>query len=373
MAQPIPFFVHPSQSSPQRLAELQAASQQVLQRGWFVLGQEGEAFENAWADFHGPAFQAVGLANGLDALRLAWQVWGIGPGDEVVLAANAYWACALSLVQVGAKPVLVEPHPLTWNLSAESVRQAYTPRTKAVLAVHLYGSPCEMEPIAAFCAEKNLLLVEDVAQAHGARHDGRLLGTWGQAAAYSFYPTKNLGALGDGGALVTADPAKAAELRTWRNYGFGSTRFVAEEWGTNSRLDELQAAFLLAGLSHLEDDTAKRRHLAYRYTEALSSYPELRLRQDFPGAEPAPHLYVIATPQRDALQAHLQQAGIVTQIHYPLALPQQKPMRSLGYRPEDFPFACELAAQSLSLPLYPGLAEEQQDRVIAEIRQFFRS
>ncbi|QHL87301.1 aminotransferase class I/II-fold pyridoxal phosphate-dependent enzyme [Nibribacter ruber] len=335
----------------------------------FVLGPAVEAFEEAFAAYV-QVPQAVGVGNGYDALVLSLKALGIGPGDEVLLPGNTYIATINAVQQVGAKPVLVEPDASTYNLSLTGLQEALTPNVKAILPVHLYGQTCDMPTLMQFAQEHGLLVVEDCAQAHGAEVGGQKVGTFGQANAFSFYPTKNLGALGDGGAVTTNNPEVAAFLRQYRNYG-QSERYLYEVVGVNSRLDSLQAAVLSVKLQHLQALNAERQLLAGIYLQELQEVGDLILPETQAGCGHVYHLFVVRTARRDQLQQYLQTQGITTLIHYPVPAHLQASYAHLGLAKGDLPLTEELALTSVSLPLFPGMTSQEQAAVIIAIKKFF--
>jgi dTDP-4-amino-4,6-dideoxygalactose transaminase len=348
--------------------ELDGALSRVLDSGWFVLGPEVEAFERELAAALG-AREAVAVGNGTDALHLSLRALGVGPGDEVVTSALSAAYTALAILQTGARPVFVDVDPRTLNLDPERVRAVLTPRTKALLPVHLYGHPAEMAPLLALADERGLALLEDACQAHGALYEGRPVGTLRGArgiGALSFYPTKNLGALGDGGAVLVNDPELAARLRRLRNGG-QSDRYRHETFGVNSRLDELQAALLRVGLAHLGRWTERRRELAAFYLRELAG-SGLGLPAEQPYARAVYHLFVVRHPRRDALAASLAERGIGTLVHYPIPLHLQPAFASLGGGPGQLPAAERAAAEILSLPLYAELTDGQAAEVVGAVR-----
>jgi dTDP-4-amino-4,6-dideoxygalactose transaminase len=355
----IPFLsLTPGDDAP----DVRAAIDRVITRGWFVLGPELEAFEQEFAAASGAA-DAVGVGTGTDALALSLMALGVGAGDEVITSPLSAAYSALAIMMAGARPVFADIDPERLTVSPELVERAITPKTKAILPVHLYGQPADMPALAEIAARRGLLIIEDCCQAHLAMATGRPAGTWGAAGAFSFYPTKNLGALGDGGAVITSDAALAAKLRRLRNGG-QTTRYHHAEFGVNSRLDEMQAAVLRARLPRLAGWTAARRALAARYRERLEGAPvEVPAEYD---AGHVYHLFPVLSRERDALQARLRAAGIETLIHYPLAIPQQEAMRSAS--PAACPVAARVASQVLSLPLHPDLpagAVDEVARVVA--------
>ena len=363
----IPFLDLKAINAAQR-AELLAAFERVLDSGWYVLGQEVQAFESEYAAWCGAA-HAVGVANGLDALSLVLRAWGIGPGDEVIVPSNTYIATWLAVTHVGATPVPVEPEAQTFNLDPARVEAAITPRTRALLPVHLYGRPAELAPLLDIARRHELKLLEDGAQAHGATYRGQRLGAHGDAVAWSFYPGKNLGALGDGGAVTTNDAALAARLRTLRNYG-SRIKYHNDEVGFNSRLDELQAALLRAKLPRLADGNAQRAAVARQYLEGLAGLPGLDLPDAAlpAGSSSAWHLFVVRHAQRDRLAAALAEAGVGTVIHYPVAPHLQLAYAALGLPRGRLPLSERLHAEVLSLPIGPTQTAEQTQHVITVLR-----
>jgi dTDP-4-amino-4,6-dideoxygalactose transaminase len=345
----LPLF-EPSQWQRAWHAELAAAFQRVLAGGQYILGEEVAHFEAEFAAYCGAA-RCVGVGNGLDALRLILRAAGIGPGDEVIVPAQTFVATWLAVSECGARPVGVDCEQGTLNLDARAVENAVGPRTRALIAVHLYGQPAAMDALREIGKRHRLLVVEDACQAHGAAHHGRRAGSLGDAAAFSFYPTKNLAALGDGGAVVTSDVALAERVRRLRNYG-STTKYAHAEQGTNSRLDELQAAFLRVGLAHLDASNARRRAIAERFDELLRDAEFLRIPVRVPDTEPAWHLYVVRIAERERVRQALRaRAGIETGVHYPVIPPLQPAYSALGYRAEDFPVASASQHEVLSLPI----------------------
>ena len=348
-------------------AELDAAVGRVLASGWYILGCELEAFEEEFAASLGVK-HCVGVANGLDALHLSLRALGLGPGDEVLVPSNTYIATWLAVTHAGGVPVPVEPVEATYNLDPSRLEAALTKRTRAVLPVHLYGQPADMVPIRAFAARHGLAVVEDCAQAHGARSRGVSVGTGSHAAGWSFYPGKNLGAFGDAGAVTTNDDALARKLRSLRNYG-SSQKYVNDEQGFNSRLDEVQAAVLRVKLRVLDAWNARRAALARFYLDQLSG-TGLTLPVVAEGAEPVWHLFVVRSPRRDALRRHLQEAGIGTLVHYPIPPHRQAAYASLGLEEGRFPIAEAIHREVLSLPMGPHVTEEQARAVVSAVRRF---
>ncbi len=346
--------------------ELDGAFRRVMESGWFVLGDEVRAFEDAFAQSCAVS-HCVGVANGLDALHLILRAGGIGPGDEVLVPANTFVATWLAVSYAGAQPVPIEPDPVTCNMNPAILEASITPRTTAVMPVHLYGQPADMDPIVAIARKHHLLVIEDAAQAHGALYKGRPTGGLAGAAGFSFYPGKNLGAYGDGGAVVTDDAALAEKVRTLANYGSRS-KYDHEIAGFNSRLDELQAAFLRVRLAHLLDWNARRGTLAARYLEDLAGLPDLTLPSAPEWAEPSWHIFAIRHPQRDRLQGLLSQAGIGTMIHYPIPPHLSGAYAASGWKAGDFPISEDLSRTQLSLPMGPHVSDEQAQAVIDQVR-----
>jgi dTDP-4-amino-4,6-dideoxygalactose transaminase len=350
--------------------EIDAAVQGVLQSGSYVLGPAVEVFERRFAAWLGVA-HAVGVNSGTDALHLALRARGIGVGDEVITVAHTAVATVAAIEMAGAAPVLVDVEPGSRTIDPAAVARAVGPATRAVIAVHLYGQPARLDALRDICGQHRLALLEDCAQAHGACWGERRVGTVGDLGAFSFYPTKNLGGIGDGGMVVTSDDALARDLRRLRQYGWDAPQLSAVP-GWNSRLDPLQAAVLGVKLPHLDGANDARRALARRYGMALRDLP-LRLPADQPGCRAVHHLYVVEVADRlirDALQAHLLAAGIAAGIHYPTPVHLQ-PAYAGRLRCGPLPVTEHLAATVLSLPLYPELAQAEQDQVVAAVRAFF--
>jgi dTDP-4-amino-4,6-dideoxygalactose transaminase len=363
--------------------EIDAAVQQVLEDSWFVLGKQGTAFEEEFAAYLG-AQQAVGVGSGTAAIHLALWALGVGAGDEVITVAHTAVATCAAIEHCGARPVFVDVDPVTFTLDPGRLEAALTPRTRAIVPVHLYGHPAPMGPILEFARTRGLAVLEDCAQAHGARYEGRRCGTIGQIAAFSFYPTKNVGAYGDGGAVVTDDAALAERVRQIREYGWtAARRYVSQVRGTNSRLDEIQAAILRVKLRHLDAGNERRRRLADVYGEALSGLAPLTLPVEMAWGHHVYHLFVVrvgdaAGPwheaggtRRDGLQAFLRQREIGTAIHYPEPVHRQPAYLDLGYGEGTLPQTERAAREILSLPMYPELPEDDARRVAAAVREFF--
>ena len=348
--------------------EMESAVRRVLRSGRFILGPEGEAFEAECAQYLGVS-QAIGVASGSDALKLVLEALGIGPDAEVVTPAFSFVASATAVLQVGARPVFADVEPATLGLDPDRVAAAMTPRTRAILAVHLFGLPADMGPLRALADAQGVALVEDGAQAFGATLGGRHVGGFGRAAAFSFYPTKNLGAYGDAGLVTTTDPGLAADLRLARNHG-ETQKYSHARLGWTGRLDELQAAILRVKLRHLPAWTKARQALAARYDEGLAGLP-LGLPAARPGATHVFHQYTVRTPRRDALAKHLAAAGVGTACHYPLPIPAQPLFTDLGYDATAYPAAWAASREVLSLPCFPELRPDEIDAVIAAVRAFF--
>ena len=339
--------------------ELDAAVSAVGRRGDFILGEAVNAFECEFAAMIG-APHAIGVASGLSAIELALRAHGIGPGDEVITAANTFIATVLAILAVGAIPKLVDVDPATYTLDVDGVDAAVSPRTRAIVPVHLYGQPADMDRISAAAARHQLVVIEDAAQAHGARFQGQRVGTIGHAGAFSFYPSKNLGAWGDAGLIVTGDAALADRLRALRNVG-QCAKYRHALVGTNARLDTLQAAVLRVKLPHLDRWNDARRAHARRYRARLGD--GVRMPIEAPGSEHVYHLFVVEVDRRDSVQARLRAHGVDTGIHYPVPVHLQEACASLGYRRGDFPVTEAAADRILSLPMYPELTDEQIDYV----------
>jgi len=348
---------------------LRQAFERVLQSGWYLGGPETQAFEKEFATFAGAGF-TVSCANGTDALMLAFRALGLGAGDEIILPSHTALPCYHAVLAAGCVPVFADVDKYHC-LDPESARSAIGKRTKAVLGVHLYGQPCDLEGLASVCREHGLLLIEDCAQAHGARFHDAAVGTYGSLAAFSFYPTKNLGALGDAGALCGKDEELEARIRRIKSYG-ESSRYVSVEEGVNSRMDELQAAFLRVRLSHLGRELAQREALAGLYTDCLADAP-VKLPQVRPGCLHGWHLYVIQVERRDELVRFLADKGIGTGIHYPVPGHRQELFagRKSGVRSVELPHTEALVDEIVSLPFYPGLGDGDVQMVCEAINEFY--
>ena len=347
--------------------DLRGAFDRVFRRSWYIGGAEDEAFEQAFADYCG-ARHCIGVGNGLDALMLALKALDIGAGDEVIVPSSTFIATALAVTYVGAKVVFVEPDIHTCNIDPARIEGAITEHTRAIMPVHLYGQACDMDPIMAIARSHGLKVVEDCAQAHGATYKGRRVGTFGDAAGFSFYPGKNLGALGDAGAVVTNDDALAERVRALGNYG-SDYKYHHIYKGNNSRLDELQAAFLLAKLPHLDRMNAERRRIADRYISGMHN-PRVELPCVRADCVPVWHIFAVRCDARDALEQYLEDCGIGTNKHYPIPMHLQECYRDLGFKRGDFPIAEAISATELSLPMYYGMTEVEIEHVIDAINAF---
>lgn len=350
-------------------AAFHAALDRVLDSGRVILGAEVEQFESEFAAYCGVR-HCVGVSNGLEALHLLLRAYGIGPGDEVIVPTNTYIATWLAVSHAGAMPVPVEPDETTYNLDPNRIEAALSPRTRAIIPVHLYGLPADMTAIRAIAERRGLKVIEDAAQAHGARIDGRRAGALADAAAFSFYPGKNLGALGDAGAITTDDGALADTLRSLRNYG-STVKYHHDEKGFNSRLDEMQAAFLRVKLRRLDEDNLRRRAIARRYLQALSE-TSLVLPRVPANVENAWHLFVVRTAQRAALLSGLARREVQTLIHYPVPAHLQPAYRDLGHAAGAFPVAERIQAEIVSLPLGPTMSDEQVEATIDALKSAAR-
>ncbi len=349
--------------------ELDAVISRVASGGWYILGEELRAFESEFAAYLGVR-DVVGVASGTDALLLALRACGVEPGDEVITVSHTAVATVTAIELCGATPRLVDVEPNSLTMAPGGLAAALTLRTKAIVPVHLYGRAADMEPILAFARAHGLIVVEDCAQAHGAYYHGRMVGTMGDAAAFSFYPTKNLGAMGDGGAVATNRADVAERLRLLRQYGW-QERYISEIPGYNSRLDEMQAAVLRVRLRHLEAENEARRRLAGLYDAALAGLP-VRTPEAGMNHRHVYHLYVIQVDQRDALQAHMNSRDVATAIHYPSPVHRQPAYRHLGYELGSLPETERAAGAILSLPLYPDLPDEAVMEVVKTIAEFWR-
>lgn len=342
--------------------EIDDAINRVLNSGWYILGEEVDAFESEYATYC-QAKYAIGVANGLDALHLALLAMGVGPGDEVIVPSNTYIATWLAVSQCGATPVPVEPDERTYNIDPNLIEAAITSRTKVILPVHLYGQPANLDPIIAIARKHGIQVLEDAAQAHGARYKGKRIGSHGDAVAWSFYPGKNLGALGDGGAVTTNDPVIADRIRVLRNYG-SRIKYINEVQGYNSRLDPIQAAVLRVKLKVLDEWNGRRKALAEKYLESLADR-KLVLPHVPDYADPVWHLFVIRHENRDLVQNHLGDAGIGTMIHYPIPPHLQAAYESFNSRHGDYPLAEAMASGVISLPIGPHLLDDHVKNILS--------
>ena len=347
--------------------QLRGAFERVFERSWYIEGQEDAAFEQAFAKFCHTA-HCVGVGNGLDALMLVLRALEIGAGDEVIVPSNTYIATALAVTYVGATPVLVEPDIRTYNIDPAKIEEKITPKTKAIMPVHLYGQPCDMDPIMAIAKKHNLYVIEDCAQAHGATYKGQIIGSFGDAAGFSFYPGKNLGALGDAGAVTTNNETIAAKVRALGNYG-SDYKYHHIYKGCNSRLDELQAAFLAAKLPIMDKVNANRRETADKYLAGIRN-PLIALPYVPETVVPVWHIFAIRCQDRDRLAAYLQEKGIGINKHYPIAIHLQECYKDLGLQEGDLPIAEEISATQLSLPMYYGMTDEEIQYVIDALNAF---
>lgn len=346
--------------------EFEKKALEVLRSGWYVLGKEVTAFEEEFAAYTGAKY-CVGLASGLDALWLAFRVLNIKEGDEVIVQGNTYIASVMGITINGATPVFVEPDDY-YQINPAKIEEKITDRTKAVLVVHLYGQASDMAPVVELCKKYKLRLVEDCAQSHGACFNGKMTGTFGDIGCFSFYPSKNLGAFGDGGAIVTDDEQIAKDMKVYRNYG-SEKRYYNKVVGTNSRLDEIQAGLLRVRLSHLDDLTEEKRRIAARYFKELHN-DKILLPRFIEGSTHVYHQFVIRCKERDELIAYLDEKEIGTIIHYPIPPHLAEAYRYLGFKEGDFPMTERLAKEVLSIPMYNGMTEEEQTYIIDAINGF---
>ena len=347
--------------------ELRDAFNRVFTRSWYIEGEEDEAFEKAFAEYCDSKF-CIGVGNGLDALFLALKALEIKEGDEVIVPSNTYIATALAVTYVGASPVFVEPDIRTFNIDPTRIEEAITEKTKAIMPVHLYGQPCDMDPIMEIAKKNGLFVVEDCAQAHGATYKGKVIGSFGDVAGFSFYPGKNLGALGDAGATVTNNEELAKKVRALGNYG-SDYKYHHIYKGNNSRLDELQAAFLAAKLPHLNRMNDERRRIAQEYIDGIKN-EEVILPYIPEYANPVWHIFGIRCKRRDELEKFLNDAGIGTNKHYPIPMHLQECYKDLGFKEGDFPVAEEISATELSIPMYYGMTNEEVQYVIDKVNEF---
>lgn len=347
-------------------AEFEEAAIRTLRSGWYIMGKELEAFEQAFAAYNGSKY-ALGVANGLDALVLACRAVGIGEGDEVLVQGNTYIATVMGITRNGAKPVFVEPDQYH-QIDVTKLEEALTPKTKAVMVVHLYGHAADMKPVVEFCKKHNLKLIEDCAQSHGSKVEGKMTGTFGDVGCFSFYPSKNLGCFGDGGAIITDNEEIYNKIKMLRNYG-SSKRYYFDEVGLNSRLDEIQAALLSVRLSHLDELTNERYEIADYYLKNIKN-DKIDLPKTREGAGNVYHQFVIRCKTRDDLIKYLDEKGVGTIIHYPVPPHLSTCYENLGYKKGDLPITEELADTVLSIPMYNGITKEEQDRVIEALNNY---
>jgi len=350
--------------------DLSEAVSKVIESNGYILGPDVKAFEEEFAAWSG-CKEAIGVASGLDALKLSLRALGVGPGDNVITAANTFIATTLAISSIGATPVLVEMDPTSFNLDPSLLAAAITPRTKAILPVHLYGQPADMQPIIEVAEKHGLPVMEDASQAHGAEYKGKRVGSLGEVAGFSLYPGKNLGAYGDGGVITTQNSELAETLRTMRNYG-SSEKYRHDLLGENSRLDSLQAAILRLKLPHMDRWNQQRAQNADAYRERLHGVGDLQLPQVSPDCRHVYHLFVIRTSHRDELMKYLQANGVGCIIHYPIPIHLQPAYKEHHWQEGDFPITETCAKEILSLPMFPELAVEQIDYVCETIRQFFK-
>ena len=346
--------------------ELEAKALEVLRSGWYILGKEVSSFEEEFASYTGAKYCA-GLASGLDALYLAIRALGIGKGDEVLVQGNTYIASVMGITMNGATPVFIDPDEYH-SIDVTKLNNALTKNTKAVMVVHLYGEPARMDEIVEFCKEHDLKLIEDCAQSHGACFNGKMTGTFGDVGCFSFYPSKNLGAFGDGGAIVTNDESLCKTIKMLRNYG-SDVRYYFKEVGVNSRLDELQAGLLRVRLSHLDELTKEREEMAKRYLEGIKN-PLIELPKERENANCVWHQFVIRSKTRDDLMKYLADREIATIIHYPIPPHLSECYAYMGYKKGDFPIIEQFADEVLSLPFYTGMTKEEQDYVIDALNAY---
>ena len=347
--------------------ELREAFERVYTRSWYIEGEEDKLFEHIFAEYCNTKY-CVGVGNGLDALFLSLKALGIQQGDEVIVPSNTYIATALAVTYVGATPVFVEPDIRTFNINPMMIETVITEKTKAIIPVHLYGQPCDMEPIMEIAKKYNLFVIEDCAQAHGAKYKGKIVGAFGDVAGFSFYPGKNLGALGDAGAMVTNNEKIAKKVRILGNYG-SDYKYHHILQGNNSRLDEMQAAFLAAKLPHLDKINAERRQIAKKYLEGIKN-PAIILPYVPDFATPVWHIFGIRCERRENLEKFLNEAGIGTNKHYPIPMHLQECYKDLGFKKGDFPIAEEISATELSIPMYYGMTDEEIQYVIDKVNKF---
>lgn len=350
--------------------QIDQAINKILRSSSFIKGGPLEEFENEFAKFIGAKY-CVGVNSGTDALHLSLMALGIGEGDEVILPTFTFVATAYAILYVGAKPVFVDIDPLTYNIDIKSIEDKITKKTKAIIPVHLYGQPCRMDKILQLANKYKLLIIEDACQSHGATFKGKKVGNFGNLAAFSFYPGKNLGAYGDGGAVVTNSSRLLKKIKRLREYG-ASSKYVFEQLGFNSRLDSLQASILNVKLKYLKHWNKKRQELAENYNKLLLSVKQITTPYQDKNLSHVYHLYVIQTPRRNELKDYLQKRGVQTGVHYPISLHLQKSLKNLGYKKGDFPVAEKLNSKILSLPIFPELTFKQLEYIVDSIKTFFQ-
>lgn len=348
-------------------SDLRGAFERVYENSWYIKGVEDEIFEKSFAEFCNMNY-CVGVGNGLDALMLILKAYGIKKGDEVVIPSNTYIATALAVTYVGATPIFVEPDIRTFNIDPLKIEEVITNKTKAIIPVHLYGQPSDMDPIIKIAKKYDLYVIEDCAQAHGAVYKGERVGSFGNASGFSFYPGKNLGAMGDAGAIVTNNKELADKVGALGNYG-SDYKYHHIYQGNNSRLDEIQAAFLSAKLPHLERMNDERRRIAQMYLKGINN-PEIILPYVINGADPVWHIFGIRCKRRDRLEKFLNDKAINTNKHYPIPIHLQECYKELGYKKGDFPIAEEISETELSIPIYYGMTDKEIQYVISTINEF---
>jgi dTDP-4-amino-4,6-dideoxygalactose transaminase len=348
--------------------EIDAALQRALDSGAYILSQEVAAFEKEFAHYLGTAY-AVGVGSGTEALHIALTACGVQQGDEVITVSHTAVATVAAIALCGAKPIFVDINPLSFTLDPSKLEEAITEHTKAIIPVHIYGHPSDLEPILAIARRRGILVLEDCAQAHGAKYKDRMVGSWGDIACFSFYPTKNLGAIGDGGMIVTSDPELASRVRYLREYGWAE-RYVSRTLGWNSRLDVIQAAILRVKLKYLDSDNCRRNVLAEIYAQELSDLPWLVLPSKRLETTHVYHLYVIRCKERDKLRAHLEDCGVGVLIHYPVPVHQQPAYSNAWQSPDRLSETERAATEVLSLPMYPELSEADVQTVVQAVRSF---
>ena len=347
--------------------EMKAAFERVYENSWYIMGKEDACFEAAFAAYCETCF-CIGCGNGLDALALSLKALGVGPGDEVIVPSNTFIATALAVTKVGATPVFVEPDLQTYNIDGDKIEEKITERTRAIMPVHLYGQPAEMDKIMEIADKYQLYVVEDCAQAHGAIYKGKKVGSFGDAAGFSFYPGKNLGALGDAGAVVTSRHEIAQKVRALSNYGSDYKYHHIYE-GSNSRMDEIQAAFLSVKLKYLDQTNTEREKIASRYLKEIQN-EKIKLPYVIEGVKPVWHIFAIRCKQRDELERYLNKAEIGTNKHYPIPMHLQGAYKSLGIEKGQLPIAEKISATELSIPMYYGMTNQEIDYVIEMLNRF---